>query len=540
MSAIVIPEYNYIHVAEPDGSVKLVAEPGTYHLKFGEQLMFQPKMMQIVDQGRYATIKNPYDATTKKIKSGEVETREGPLCFPLYPGEELKTLNNVRVLDSHSALIVEASQTFTDASGTVRRAGEQYRILGPRRYIPHECEQIQEEVKGVHLHEGKGLYVQNRNTSEVRLIEGPTLFIREPHEKLYKRRLDPEQCKAIGIESETSCDACRLQLSPGQMVCLIDFEGKERILAGPMSTLLGPQDEVKLLSLSAGKPKGSKFSKVGKVFVGPDFLSDKIQVSTKDNMDIELVLSYKWQLLINETTAINIFQTEDFVGIACRKLQGMIRNVAAELNFAEFQVDTVKHFRQKLFVESMNKALKHAFGDSMSVDGSKDAECIYLQDIHFLVTEIDVKEMEPVDKALKSQFNNELKDRMSIMVSRLQREAELELERYRQEMELNELEGRRMRLQKAIDEKKAEETLGRSRIDNQCQLKLDAEREKQNAQLKAKSNEIEVFNMKEQMELLKGEEGKLYVEYLRTKSLGTKPQNWIVPTTSTANLPLSQ
>jgi hypothetical protein len=48
MSAIVIPECNYIHVAEPDGSVKLVSEPGTYHLKFGEQLVFKPRMMHIV------------------------------------------------------------------------------------------------------------------------------------------------------------------------------------------------------------------------------------------------------------------------------------------------------------------------------------------------------------------------------------------------------------------------------------------------------------------------------------------------------------
>ena len=48
MSAIVIPEWNYVHVAEPDGSVKLVSEPGTYHLKFGEQLVFKPRMMHIV------------------------------------------------------------------------------------------------------------------------------------------------------------------------------------------------------------------------------------------------------------------------------------------------------------------------------------------------------------------------------------------------------------------------------------------------------------------------------------------------------------
>jgi hypothetical protein len=91
-ASVVIPEYNYVHVAAPDGSVKLVAESGTYHLKFGEQLMFQPRMMHIVDQERYATVKNPYDAATKSIKSGQVETREGPQSFPLYPGDEAHSI----------------------------------------------------------------------------------------------------------------------------------------------------------------------------------------------------------------------------------------------------------------------------------------------------------------------------------------------------------------------------------------------------------------------------------------------------------------
>ena len=57
--------------------------------------------------------------------------------------------------------------------------------------------------------------------------------------------------------------------------------------------------------------------------------------------------------------------------------------------------------------------------------------------------------------------------------------------------------------------------------------------------VKAKQNEIEVFQMKEQMGLLEGKEGKLYLEYLRTKGLGTKPQQWVVPTQSMMDLPVS-
>ena len=33
------------------------------------------------------------------------------------------------------------------------------------------------------------------------------------------------------------------------------------------------------------------------------------------------------------------------------------------------------------------------------------AGCLYLDDIRFLVTEVDVKELEPKDKGLKTQFN---------------------------------------------------------------------------------------------------------------------------------------
>ena len=51
---------------------------------------------------------------------------------------------------------------------------------------------------------------------------------------------------------------------------------------------------------------------------------------------------------------------------------------------------------------------------------------------------------------------------------------------------------------------------------------------------------MEVFQMQEQMGLLKGEEGKLYLEYLRTKAMSGKPQKWVVPTQSTIDLPVSQ
>ncbi len=45
---------------------------------------------------------------------------------------------------------------------------------------------------------------------------------------------------------------------------------------------------MKVLRLSAGKPKGSTFADVAKIITGPDFMSDRIICSTQDNMEMEM------------------------------------------------------------------------------------------------------------------------------------------------------------------------------------------------------------------------------------------------------------
>ena len=95
-----------------------------------------------------------------------------------------------------------------------------------------------------------------------------------------------------------------------------------------------------------------------------------------------MLVTYKWQLLVDSKTAVDLYQTEDFVGVACRKMQSKIREAAAELKFAEFQNDTVRHLQQKLFVR--DQELPDGKGGTYVYDGGSCA-CVFLY-VRILVT----------------------------------------------------------------------------------------------------------------------------------------------------------
>ena len=88
-----------------------------------------------------------------------------------------------------------------------------------------------------------------------------------------------------------------------------------------------------------------------------------------------MLVTYKWQLLVDPKTAVDLFQTEDFVGVACRKMQSKIREAAAELKFAEFQNDTVRHLQNKLFVR--DQELPDGKGGTYVYDGGSCA-CVFV------------------------------------------------------------------------------------------------------------------------------------------------------------------
>mmetsp|Transcript_62065 Transcript_62065/g.140388 ORF Transcript_62065/g.140388 Transcript_62065/m.140388 type:complete len:131 (+) Transcript_62065:717-1109(+) len=128
---------------------------------------------------------------------------------------------------------------------------------------------------------------------------------------------------------------------------------------------------------------------------------------------------------------------------------------------------------------------------------------------------------------------------MLLLVARMRQEAEVELARFKQAKELELLEARRALLNAAKAEQTKEETLGKSRVDQELELELAKAEVNADSKVKAKARELESYRMARTMELLAGPGGDKYLEFERAKALGGVKQSWVVPTNSTMKLPVS-
>lgn len=58
--------------------------------------------------------------------------------------------------------------------------------------------------------------------------------------------------------------------------------------------MLEPYEEFSLITLSGGQPKVENQIKTLSLLLGPDFMTDIIQVETSDHAKLFLRLSYRW------------------------------------------------------------------------------------------------------------------------------------------------------------------------------------------------------------------------------------------------------
>ncbi|MDP3771745.1 MAG: hypothetical protein Q8R16_05580, partial [bacterium] len=131
--------------------------------------------------GSYAVVLNPFDATRGDIAIGEREVRPGPREFALHPGEVIEggQVLAEHVLSDDDALLLRAEKdaphplaeaNTAHPANAILRAGEEFLLTGPRRFIPHKDVRIKEYRKRISLAAAEGKYVQNDDTGAVRLV----------------------------------------------------------------------------------------------------------------------------------------------------------------------------------------------------------------------------------------------------------------------------------------------------------------------------------------------------------------------------------
>eukprot|EP01080_Neovahlkampfia_damariscottae_P003362 gene3362-5909_t len=509
MSTLVLYDNEYTHITNnEDGSQYLVEGPKRITLSSSESCPDGKQNKITLRQNQYCSVENPFDKTKSNYHMGEVEIRQGPAVFSLYPLEVLSaSVQDVIILNNSTGAVIQATQDFDD-----KKAGEEWIIKGPTSYIPTVNEILIKIVPAINISQGEAIYVRNTRTSELKMIKGPTSFIPSVNEEEYHKKLSNEEYTALGIPKNASSRAYNLQIQKNEIVCVVDYlKNKNRYVIGPISLLLGPHEGVKVLNLAGGLPKEENQMKSAILRCGPDYFPDQFNVRTKDNAVLKITISYKWKFILDDEKLDKMFMG-DFVGYSCQSLRSRVRETSSQHNFEEFHTGAAKILRKSIFKKYSIPTVFEGKKETFEGIGR------FFEEMQFFIFELDVKEIIPVDAEIASLLEESIKSNMTILCSKLSDTAqnEQEKERLLQECEIEELKHGLIKLE---NENLTNEILEKEKIQGDALIeKAKAEKEANEILLKSQ-NSLEIQTMKDKIELLKGTEGERYLEFMKISSI---------------------
>ena len=126
------------------------------------------------------------------------------------------------------------------------------------------------------------------------------------------------------------------------------------------------------------------------MMLGPDFMSDVVEVETMDHARLQITLSYSWHFDVNKEIseeANKIFRVKDFVGDTCKTLASRVRGLTSGQTFDEFH----KHSSELIYLA--------CFGKQMG-----EKAMFKFESNNLVVTNVDVQEIEPVDEKTRTSL----------------------------------------------------------------------------------------------------------------------------------------
>jgi len=203
--------------------------------------------------------------------------------------------------------------------------------------------------------------------------------------------------------------------------------------------MLGADEQFTLISLSAGVPKKEDVIRSLTLQLGPDFMSDAVEVETSDHARLKIQLSYNWHFKFDrndEKECEKLFNVKDFVGDACKSVASRIRGAVSGVTFDEF------HKKRKDLIQLA------VFG--ADANGQPKGEFFFPTN-NLCITSVDVQNPEPIDpKMRESLFKAQT---LNIDITTRTQEMNARHQALRQEQESKgELE-----IQKYVDLSRAEE-----------------------------------------------------------------------------------
>ncbi|XP_033098795.1 major vault protein-like [Anneissia japonica] len=481
----------------------------------------------VLAKGEYCVIYDPVDAAGK-VQLGQKELRKGVSCFFLHPNEEIfHGIKKEFVLSEDEAVVLVAVEAFKDDAfpgKPIRNPGDRWMIRGPASYIPPIQVKVMDQGlkqfvrKAISLAENEGIYIRHLQTGKIRAVMGPQSYLLEEYEELWEKELSPlvEEilrngggCGADDIRKmayfEASIDSQYANKKgrdktrvvtyrcPGNTAVQV-YKYKEktgRVVFGPDMAILGPQEDFNILSLSAGKPKRENALQTICLMLGPDYITDILEVETSDHarLRIKIACNNHFEVVRGDNKSEQaIFSVPDFIGFACREIGSRIRGAVSRIRFDEFHKYSMKILRAAVFgVDTKGKVLDR----------------LYFEANHLVITNVDVQSIEPVDTHMRDSLMKSVQMAIEIATRSIEASAEHEASRMEQEAK-GQLERQKLSNEKDAEKARCQlyslravtaaiESSGQAKAEASAQaekLRIECQSEIVSAQLKAQAEEI--------------------------------------------------
>jgi len=445
------------------GSEWLVTKEETEaHICDVHEELVQKLRLNVLTDRQFCVILNPV-GPTGTAQMGLRKLVTGPTQFFLQPGEELENgeIFDKYVLGKDQALLLTAREDFDDGEATKRIAGERWMVHGPCEYVPPVTVDVLEVRQSIPLDISQGVYVRDVQSGRVRAQVGSTYMLKA-NEELWEKELDsavekllttqaagdivvptsathtPEQLRAYEARQpkRVKHQVIKFQVPANSAVQLYDYGTKKsRVVFGPNEVMLGPEEQFNPISLSGGRPKRAGVIKTLAISIGPDFLTDEIEVVTSDHAKLKLLFAINWKFIIASGEENKIFTVKDCVGDACGTVGAAIRAVVASSTFDAFHKESARIVRQAVLGVDKN--------------GKINSQRV-LPKNGFAITNVDVKSVEPVDGKTREMLRQSVHQAIELTTKSLEASS-----RYQAEMSEQQAKGE-LDQQKIFDDVDAE------------------------------------------------------------------------------------
>lgn len=464
-----------------------------------EQVVGEVKIT-ILNTRQFAVLLDPVGKDGKP-QLGKRVVRKGPLFFFLQPGERLESgVQNVFVLGEEEALLLRAKEEFHEGKIT-HNPGDRWMVYGPLDYIPPVEVEVVEKRHSIPLDENEGIYVRDIKSGKVRAVMGQSYMLKSQEElwakdlpaiveELLKKDVRIAGGGVVDTVPRDKTHVVTYRAPHNSAVQVYDYKQKRaRIVFGPELVSLQPDEHFTVLSLSGDKPKKPHLIKALALLLGPDFMTDIVNVETADHARLSIKLSYNWMFDVdkNSPDASRIFQVPDFVGDSCKAIAAHVRGAVALASFDNFHRNSAKLIKEAVFGGAENN--RFVFKANM-----------------LSISNVDIQSVEPVDQRTRDSLQKSVQLAIEITTKSQEAAARHEAERLEQDAR------GRLERQKIADERESEKSRKNllslqaqsAAVESTGQATAEAEARAKAASIEAKAA-VEQTKLKTQASMMKAQ-----------------------------------